>query len=82
MLLSCVTYLWHWGQHKKLRYIRDNKILLRDLYEVDPAGPGKAGESGTGALGGKGMRSTAFSVQRLTPPKALQTSVADQCGEM
>ncbi|KAL4425077.1 hypothetical protein ABPG77_010391 [Micractinium sp. CCAP 211/92] len=45
-ILSCITYLWHWGQKKKLQYIRDNKILLRDLYEVDPAGPNKAGDGG------------------------------------
>ncbi|KAL4425076.1 hypothetical protein ABPG77_010390 [Micractinium sp. CCAP 211/92] len=45
-ILTCIIHLWHWGQKKKLQYIRDNKILLRDLYEVDPAGPNKAGDGG------------------------------------
>jgi hypothetical protein len=35
-ILSAITYVWHRGQHLKLRYVRDNRVLLQDLFELDP----------------------------------------------
>ncbi len=65
-ILSCITYLWHWGQKKKLQYIRDNKILLRDLYEVDPAGPTKAGDGGAGVRGRAGRAPLCCRLERIS----------------
>ena len=61
-VLSLITYLWYWGQQKKMQYVEDNKILLRELYEESELAPHKAtnaaaGATGAGATGGGSLAS-------------------------
>lgn len=72
--LSCITYLWHWGQTKKLEYVRNNKILLRDLYDIDHIAdpPAEGPAEGTGAAAGW---------RDLLRPSAVSVALSSDSGQ-
>ena len=66
--LVCVSYLWHWGQSMKLRYVRDHRILLQDMLQQDRGADGGAGD--------KGGPTVACRSPSTPPPRHVATCLA------
>lgn len=53
-ILATVTYVWHYGQSKKMAYVKSNRKLIRDMFEEGGCEPGWGGWLGD--VGCTGMR--------------------------